>query len=47
MKPSREWSRWTVVIVFVIAMAWVEAAVVLYLRTLVSQEKRLVNEPAI
>jgi hypothetical protein len=37
MKPSREWSRWTVVIVFAIAMAWVEAAVVLYLRTLVSR----------
>ncbi len=37
MKPSREWSRWTVVIVFAIAMGWVEAVVVLYLRTLVNR----------
>jgi len=28
-----EWRRWVVVILFAIAMAWVESAVVFYLRT--------------
>jgi hypothetical protein len=44
MKPSRAWSRWSAGVVFALAMAWVEAAVVLYWRTL---EKRQVHEPAI
>jgi hypothetical protein len=37
MSAHREWSRWSVVVVFAVAMAWVEAAVVLYLRTLANR----------
>src|SRR5260370_3336212 len=38
MKPaSGERKRWTVVIVFAAAMAWLEAAVVFYLRTLTNR----------
>ncbi len=36
MKPAvqlPEWRRWSVVVVFALAMAWVESAVVYYLRT--------------
>jgi len=36
-RPTGEWQRWSVVVLFAIAMAWVEAAVVLYLRTLVDR----------
>lgn len=34
---SDTWPRWSAVVVFATAMAWVEAAVVLYLRTLVDR----------
>lgn len=30
-----DWSRWWIVVIYAIAMAWVESAVVVYLRTLV------------
>jgi hypothetical protein len=34
MKPKQsEWGRWLVVVIFAVAMAWVESAVVFYLRT--------------
>ncbi len=36
LAPS-PWPRWSVVVVYAIAMAWLEAAVVLYLRTLVGR----------
>jgi len=36
-KDMRVWQRWAVVILFAAAMAWVESAVVLDLRTLVSR----------
>ena len=36
-RASGEWPRWFVVVLFAVAMAWVEAAVVLYLRTLVGR----------
>jgi hypothetical protein len=35
--PSRERARWFVVVVFAIAMAWVEAATVYYLRVMVNR----------
>ncbi len=31
------WSRWATVVVFAVAMAWVEAAVVFYLRTMIGR----------
>ena len=37
LSKSADYARWFVVIVFAIAMAWVEAAVVLYLRTLTNR----------
>ena len=33
----RDWRRWLTVLVFAAAMAWVEAAVVVYLRTLIGR----------
>lgn len=36
MSTSR-WSRWVVVVVYALAMAWVEAAVVCYLRTIIGE----------
>ena len=36
-RPSRELARWFVVVVFAIAMAWVEAASVYYLRVVVDR----------
>jgi hypothetical protein len=37
MNTLNVWKRWSVVAVFALAMAWVEAAVVLYLRTLLNR----------
>jgi hypothetical protein len=36
-RPSRERARWLVVVVFAVAMAWVEAACVYYLRVMVDR----------
>ena len=36
-RPAREWERWLTVVVFRIAMAWVEAACVYYLRVMVNR----------
>src|SRR5216683_2501345 len=37
LNPTSHQTRWCVVVLFAIAMAWVEAAVVLYLRTLTNR----------
>lgn len=37
MKPGESWRRWWIVVAFALAMAWLEAAVVYYLRTLVGR----------
>lgn len=37
MKPESKTGRWATVVVFAVAMAWVESAVVYYLRTLVDR----------
>lgn len=37
MNPERSTRRWLTVVLFAVAMAWVEAAVVFYLRTLVDR----------
>ncbi|MCX8089495.1 MAG: hypothetical protein N3I86_00950 [Verrucomicrobiae bacterium] len=37
MKPGNSWRRWWIVVAFALAMAWLEAAVVYYLRTLVGR----------
>lgn len=37
MNSLQFWKRWSVVAVFALAMAWVEAAVVLYLRTMLNR----------
>ncbi len=37
MASENRWVRWSVVAVYAVAMAWVESAVVLYLRTLVNR----------
>lgn len=37
MKTNNSWRRWWVVVLFAVAMAWVEAAVVLYLRTMLNR----------
>ena len=37
MKTNRDWKRWVTVVAFAIAMAWVESAVVFYLRKLVNR----------
>src|ERR1041385_3826216 len=34
---NRDWNRWCIVVVFAIAMAWVESAVVFYLRTMIDR----------
>src|SRR5262245_50564376 len=49
---ASEMKRWWAVVTYAIAMAWVEAAVVLYLRTLVNriepyQQKPLPNMPGL
>lgn len=36
-RSARAWSRWVLVVVFAVAMAWVEAATVYYLRVLVDR----------
>jgi len=33
--PSRHFSRWTIVVIYAIAMAWLESAVVFYLRSMI------------
>jgi hypothetical protein len=35
--PAGDWTRWSVVVLFAAAMAWVESAVVFYLRTMVDR----------
>ncbi len=37
MHSENRWGRWLVVVFYAVAMAWVESAVVLYLRTLVNR----------
>jgi hypothetical protein len=37
LQKSSRWSRWLTVVVFAIAMAWVESAVVFYLRTMIDR----------
>jgi hypothetical protein len=37
MKTNKPWGRWWVVVGYAVAMAWVEAAVVLYLRTMLNR----------
>lgn len=37
MKTHKPWDRWWVVVGYAVAMAWVEAAVVLYLRTMLNR----------
>ncbi len=41
----RTWQRWAVVVIFAVAMAWVEAAVVVYLRTMVGRIQPYQAEP--
>jgi hypothetical protein len=36
-KTNSRWSRWWTVVVFAVAMAWVESAVVFYLRTMIDR----------
>ncbi len=41
----KNWQRWLMVIMFAAAMAWVEAAVVVYLRTLISRLEPYQSNP--
>jgi len=36
-RQSSDWNRWWLVVVYAIAMAWVESAVVFYLRTMINR----------
>jgi hypothetical protein len=35
--PSTQWLRWTLVVLYAVAMAWVESAVVFYLRSMMNR----------
>lgn len=45
IEPHSNWRRWLVVVVYAAAMAWVESAVVFYLRTMIDRVEPYQTDP--